>query len=64
MTSTPEDIELPEAAQTTAGPSVASLKVTAGQVVVDENHPFDLDAYLSSYTGMPGQVDLKPYFLI
>ncbi|KAG8922261.1 hypothetical protein FRC01_014268 [Tulasnella sp. 417] len=51
MTSTPEDIELPEAAQTTAGPSVASLKVTAGQVVVDENHPFDLDAYLSSYTG-------------
>lgn len=53
MTSTPEDIELPEAAQTTAGPSVAALKVTAGQVVVDENHPFDLDAYLSSYSGMP-----------
>ncbi|KAG8943297.1 hypothetical protein FRC04_002977 [Tulasnella sp. 424] len=51
MTSTPEDIELPEAAQTTAGPSVAALKVTAGQVVVDENHPFDLDAYLSSYSG-------------
>ncbi|KAG9019372.1 hypothetical protein FRB90_003476 [Tulasnella sp. 427] len=51
MTSTPEDIEIPEAASG-AGPSVSTLKVTGGQVVVDENHPFDLDAYLASYTDL------------
>lgn len=51
MTSTPEDLEMVSAEQS-AGSSTKVAPQRGGKtVLVDDNHPFDLETYLSGYAG-------------
>ncbi|KAG8928014.1 hypothetical protein FRC02_007467 [Tulasnella sp. 418] len=64
MASTPEDIELagPDQYETLGSSELAtskpSTKPTKRQILVDENHPFDLEAYVSSYSGRAAAIRL------
>lgn len=52
MTSTPEEMEIvPVDAVVSSNAPVQTAKGAPKQVVVDDAHPFDLDAYLSAYSG-------------
>ncbi|KAG9000792.1 hypothetical protein FRB94_005172 [Tulasnella sp. JGI-2019a] len=72
MTSTPEDMEITPSEQqgsitwgasttSTTGAKPSNQRATKKPVIVDDNHPFDLDAYLSGYTGRT--VHLRAIFI-
>lgn len=51
MTSTPEEMEIVPTEQPITLGAKSNKRGPNKPVAVDDNHPFDLDNYLSGYTG-------------